>query len=168
MVVLLVALLILSSTVSGMAKQRAVNRETALAVAAARNQIEMLRSEDIADVFALYNSDPSDDPNGAGTAPGNRFAVQGLDAEEGAPGGLEGEILFPTVDDPVNGLQLREDVVIDKLGMPRDLSGDNVIDDQDHADAYYILPVQVRLRWVGQSGTRQFEMATQLCRFVKA
>jgi hypothetical protein len=52
--------------------------------------------------------------------------------------------------------------------MPRDLSGDNVVDDQDHSGAYFILPVQIRLRWTGRSGVRQYEMASQLCGYVKA
>ena len=69
MSVLLVALLIFSSSVSGVAKQRTVNRETNLAVAAARNLLETLRSEEFAEVYALYNADPDDDPGGPGTAP---------------------------------------------------------------------------------------------------
>jgi len=168
MTILLSALLIFSSTISGVAKQRSVNRETGLAVAAARNLLETLRSEDFTQVFALYNADPSDDPNGAGTAPGNRFAVAGLDEAPDSPDGLEGEVIFPTAVHPVNGLELREDVENRALSMPRDLSGDGVVDDQDHSGAYFILPVQVRLRWKGATGVRQFELSSQLCRYVKA
>lgn len=165
LVVLLVALLIFSSTVSGMARQRTVNRETTLALAAARNVLETLRAEDFTAVYALYNSDPGDDPGGAGSAPGQRFAVPGLDAAPDAPGGLQGEILFPTVLDPVDGLELREDVDLRVLGMPRDLSGDHVVDGEDHGEGYAILPVQVRVSWIGPSGPRRYEMATQLCLF---
>jgi hypothetical protein len=168
MTILLVAMLLFSSAVSGLAKQRAVNRETGLAVAAARNMLERLRSEDFSRVFALYNADPLDDPGGPGTAGGSRFAVQGLDDAPDALAGLQGEILFPTVVDMVGGLQLREDVDVRALGMPRDLSGDGVIDDQDHAGSYFILPVQVRVRWRGVTGIRQYEMATQLCLYRKA
>ena len=167
MTILLVALLIFSSTVSGMAKQRTVNRETGLAVEAARNRLEMLRSEDFAQVYALYNSDPDDDPGGAGTAPGARFAVDGLDPEPDSVDGLVGEVVFPTFLDPVAGLQLREDVEIPTLGMPRDLTSDNVIDDQDHSNSYFILPVLIRLRWNGPSGVRVYEMPTQLCRVLR-
>ena len=164
MAVLLVALLIFSSSVSGVAKQRTVNRETNLAVSAARNRLETLRSEDFAQVYALYNADPADDPGGAGTAPGNRFTVEGLDDAPDA-GGFDGEVLFPAVEDPVAGWQLREDVDLPELGLPRDLSGDSVVDDQDHADAYFILPVQIRVRWQSPNGIRQYEMTTQLCPF---
>src|SRR5262245_36222032 len=73
MTILLSALLIFSSTVSSVAKTRSVNRETSLAVAAARNMLETMRAEDFATVYRLYNADPGDDPDGAGTAPGSRF-----------------------------------------------------------------------------------------------
>ena len=168
MTILLTALLIFSSTVSGVAKQRSVNRETGLAVAAARNLLETMRSEDFATTYKRYNADPSDDPDGAGTAPGNRFAVAGLDEAPDSPDGLEGEVIFPTTVDGTGKLQLREDVELRALGMPRDLSGDGRIDDQDHGGSYFILPVQVRLRWKGATGVRQYELSTQLCGYVKA
>lgn len=165
LVILLVALLIFSSTVSGMAKQRTVNRESALAVSAARNMLESLRSQDFEQVFALYNTDPADDPGGAGSAPGARFAVEGLKEAADSPDELEAEVLFPVVDDPDTGLALREDVDDRGLGMPRDLSGDNRVDDQDHGDGYFVLPVRVRVRWNSPNGVRQYELCSQLCRF---
>ena len=168
MTILLSALLIFSSTVSSVAKTRSVNRETSLAVAAARNLLETLRSEDFATVYRLYNADPSDDPDGPGTAPGHRFAVAGLDDAPDSPDGLEGEVVFPTAFDAGGALQLREDVEYRALGMPRDLSGDGQVDDQDHSATYFVLPVQVRLRWTGATGVRQFELNSQLCRYVKA
>jgi type II secretory pathway pseudopilin PulG len=168
MTILLAALLIFSSVVSAMAKQRTSNRETGLAVAAARNMMETLRSEDFGQVFALYNADPADDPGAAGSAPGHRFAVAGLRPTEDSPDGLVGEVVFPSVDDGTGDIQLREDVDIPKLGMPRDLSGDNKVDDQDHAGAYFILPVLVRVRWLSPNGIRQYEMASQLCPYVKS
>ena len=167
MTILLSALLIFSSTLSGMAKSRSTNRETALAVAAARNLLETLRAEDFAEVYAEYNADPNDDPDGPGTAPGNRFAVAGLEEAPDSPDGLEGEIVFPTAIDPDDGLELREDVELRALGMPRDLSGDGKVDAENHAASHFILPVQVRLRWKGATGVRQFEMASQLCPYIK-
>lgn len=166
--VLLSALLIFSNVVGSLARQRAANRETALAVAAARNQLEILRSQDFGALFALYNSDPSDDPEGAGSAPGHRFAVAGLEPDPAAADGLQGEIAFPTQLDELGALELREDLALRVLGMPRDLSGDNVVDALDHSANYFILPVQVRVRWKSPSGPRQYEMATQLCRYRKS
>jgi prepilin-type N-terminal cleavage/methylation domain-containing protein len=167
MTILLSALLIFSSTVSGVAKQRSVNRETGLAVSAARNLLETLRSEDFGEVYALYNADPADDPGGPGSAPGHRFAVAGLDEAPDSLDGLEGEVVFPTAWSAGGALELREDLEIRALGLPRDLSGDGKVDDQDHSAGYFILPVLVRLRWKGATGVRQFELASQLCRYVK-
>lgn len=79
-----------------------------------------------------------------------------------------GSIVFPDFEDPAQGWQLREDLPNRALGMPRDLSGDSVVDDQDHSDGYFILPVQIRVRWNGPTGVRQYEMTSQLCRFNKA
>ena len=166
MSVLLVALLIFSSSVSGVAKQRTVNRETNLAVAAARNLLETLRSQEFAEVYALYNADPGDDPGGAGTAPGNRFVVAGLD-DAADSNGFDGEIVFPNVE-AGGAWQLREDLELPELGMPRDLSGDSIVDDRDHAGSYFILPVLIRLRWRSPIGTRQYEMTTQLCQYNKS
>ena len=166
MVILLVALLIFSSTISGIARQREAQRESALAQAAARNALESIRAEVFNEVFARYNADPADDPDGAGTAPGNRFAVAGLELSDDATD-FEGEIRFPTLDD-AGVMQLREDVDNRKLGMPRDLSGDNIVDQSDHKADYYILPVEIRVRWRGRSGTCHYELVTQLCPWNKA
>lgn len=168
MTVLLAALLIFSNAVGNLARQRATNRETTLAVAAARNTLETLRSEDFAHLFALYNAEPSDDPGGPGSAPGNRFPVAGLDPTEDAPDGLQGEIVFPTRVGAGGTLELREDLELRELGLPRDLSGDNVVDGRDHANDYFILPVRVRVRWQGASGIREYQLASQLCRYRKS
>jgi type II secretory pathway pseudopilin PulG len=166
MAVLATAVLILSSVVGSLAQQRTVNRETALAVAAARNVLETLRSEDFGLVFARYNADPADDPGGAGSAPGARFAVPGLAPTTDAADGLTGEVQFPSVAGP-GGVELREDVELRVLGMPRDLSGDHVIDAADHGEGYFILPVQVRVRWQSPNGPRAYAMATQLSPYRK-
>jgi len=167
LVILLSALFVFSSTVSGMAKQRTSNRETHLAVEAARNRMETLRATAFDAVYALYNRNPADDPDGAGTAPGARFDVPGLDPRADALDGLEGEVVFPEFEDPTDGWQLREDVTLAALGLPRDLSGDQRVDDQDHAGSYLLLPVQVRIRWRSPAGPREYTLSSQLCRYVK-
>ncbi len=167
-IILLVALLIFSSTMGGISRQRATNRESALAMEAARNLLETMRGDDFTQVFALYNATPADDPDGAGTAPGHRFAVTDLRATTDSPDGLQGEVFFPTFEDPVLGLQLREDIENQALGLPRDLSGDSIIDDQDHSANYFILPVRVVVRWTGKTGTREYRLFSQICRFNKA
>jgi prepilin-type N-terminal cleavage/methylation domain-containing protein len=167
LIILLVALLIFSNTINGMARQRAVNRESSIAMEAARNQVESLRGSDYRQIFALFNSDPDDDPEGPGTAPGHRFLVAPLSPPPESEDGLQGEIFFPAGLDPTDGLELREDVELTELGMPRDLNGDSIIDDLDHSGDYFILPVLVRIRWTGKTGLREYELTTQICKFVK-
>jgi hypothetical protein len=133
------------------------NRESNLAMSAARSAIERVRGEPFAQAFASFNADPADDPGGAGTAPGNAFDVPGLSPRPGDPDGRVGEILFPG-----DGLTLREDAVDALLGLPRDLSGDGVVDAADHAGDYTLLPVRVRLRWRGEAGNRQVEYVTYI------
>ena len=133
------------------------NRESTLALEAARSAIARLRGAPFAEVFARFNDDPGDDPEGYGTAPGRSFAVRGLDPRRGDEDGLCGEILFPG-----DALTLREDVEDAGLGMPRDLDGDGAVDEEDHADEYLVLPVRVRVDWRGSSGPRRLELVTTL------
>jgi len=158
MTILLVAIGAFSGTVASAFSQRAVNRENALAATAAGNLLETMRDQEFALLFALYNEDPADDPGGAGTAPGNRFEIRGLDPAPGAVGDAVGEVIFPSV-----AGQLREDVVNDRLGMPRDLNGDQIVDSADHAGDYFRLPVAIRLRWTGKAGLREMTVHSMLC-----
>jgi hypothetical protein len=126
----------------------AINREMDLAAQAARERLEKLQDPDgleFEQLFAAYNSDPDDDPPGVG-APGGTFPVDGLR-------GSLGEILFP-----VEGSELREDVAL------RDLNGDALLDSEDHASDYVLLPVTVRIRWTGAKGDETVEFATVLAK----
>jgi hypothetical protein len=159
MSVLLVAFLALSqSLVTSMALTR-VNRESALATDGVRRVVELMQGgEDFDLLFRLYNSDPLDDP-GPLPAPGDTFQVEGLEAAPDDPDGAVGEILFPVID-TAGGPELREDIDMPELSMPRDLDGDGLIDSLDHAGDYRLLPVLVRLRWKGISGERTAEART--------
>jgi hypothetical protein len=87
-----------------------------------------------------------------------------LQAVAGDPDGFPGEIVFPIT--LVGGVpQLREDVVNAKLGMPRDLNGDGVVDANNHAGNYQLLPVLVRVRWRGVGGNGLVELPTMLASF---
>jgi type II secretory pathway pseudopilin PulG len=133
------------------------SHETEIARRAAENQIEVLRNANFTTVFASYDADPGDDPNGVGTAPGNLFAVAGLTPRAGAPGGRCGRIVFPSA-----GPSLRENTVDATLGLPRDLNADGVVDAGDHFADYRVLPVRVRVEWTGKSGRRALELTTLL------
>lgn len=155
MTILTIAVMSLLSLVGASLRLEIVNRETSLAVQAASRAAEEIRALPFAAVFATCNADPADDPEGAGTARGSTFAVEGLIAPSG--GGAVGEIVFPLV-----GAQLREDVANDTLGTPLDLDLDGTIDNQDHAGDYLLVPVAVRIRWAGKAGDSRYEIATLL------
>jgi len=147
------------SIVSSMATS-GTSHEAGLAREAARQQIEVLRDMDLEDIFASFNTDPGDDPDGAGTAPGRFFAVEELDLALGDADGFAGEVLLPYVD--VAPGVLREDLVDKRLGLPRDLNGDGAVDELDHAGDYQLLPVLVRVEWRSTAGTGRVELRTML------
>jgi len=144
-----VAALGLASSMYANSQLNRANRENTLAECAARGMIESMRNEEFAEIFARFNGDPNDDPEGIGTAPGPDFPVPGLIAPAGDPDGRPGRIDFPSV----NG-QLREDVSIPDLQMPRDLNGDQVIDGFNHAGDYRFLPVTITIQWQSPGDSR--------------
>lgn len=167
----LVTVQIFSSTVVATARQRAIHRENAAAIGAARTALEVLRDEPFGNVFALYNADPGDDPGGPGTAPGANFPVPRLERAARAGTVPLGEIVFPALGkkggklgkllgggDAEGKQELREDYEDRAIGMPRDLNGDGKIDKKDHAEDYVMLPVLVRVTWVGVAGPREVEL----------
>jgi len=135
------------------------NRESNIAATAARGAVEAMKATEFEEIFARFNANPADDPDGPGTAVGNTFMVPGLNVDPTDPDGIQGEILFVG-----NGVQLREDVVDVELGMPRDLNKDAVIDALDHKDDYWVLPVRVRVAWTGETGSTSLEYSTVLTR----
>jgi hypothetical protein len=148
-----------SSVIASSTRMGSDKRQASIASHAARSLLESMRCRPYRDVFEMYDSDPANDPGGAGSAPGRFFAVEGLDPVPGDPDGFVGVIELPE-----SGGELREDLENELLGMPRDLDGDTLIDDLDHADDYEILPVRVRIEWNGPLGPRSLEMYTMLAR----
>lgn len=155
--ILTVAAYILSSTIGASLSHAVSKREQATAVEATRNTLESMRATPFIDLFVSYNANPADDPLGPGTAPGPTFAVPGLEPVIDAGGVARpvGRVLLPEVDG-----QLREDVPNQALGMPRDLSGDIVVDALDHSNDHLVLPAVVRIEWRSRLGPRRFEMST--------
>jgi len=136
-------------------------REVGRASQAARQMLERIQAEAFAEAFRNFNGDPADDPAGPGTGSGKNFAVPGLSARLGDADGLPGEVIFPT---PA-GLpgSLMENVVDPLLGMPRDLNGDGAISTATaYNSTYTILPVRVRVQWVGPSGPGEVELRTMM------
>jgi hypothetical protein len=59
---------------------------------------------------------------------------------------------------------LREDLVDDSTGMPRDLNLDGLIDGLDHASDYAVVPIVVRLDWQGRGPARSLRVHTTIAR----
>jgi len=190
MSILLVAASIFYRMVASTSQLREVNRQNAIAADAARVVLEEMRNEDFTQLFYLFNEDPSDDPDGPGTAPGNRFFVEDLVPLPTRPDGLVGEVILPAritkVEQEPSGeaggkmamggagaggralvdeLWLREDIPDAELGLPRDLNGDNVVDDSNHAGDYMVLPVSIVVRWQGKYSERSLRVVTMLTDF---
>ena len=131
------------------------DRELVLAYAEAERMIEEIRSQNFADVFAMYNSTSKDDP--VGVAPGANFDVVGL---TGCDGASVGSITFPVIDG--NEGFLREDLDMPELGLPRDLNGDGLVDGNDHSADMILLPMMVQLDWSSRGGTRTVQIPVYL------
>lgn len=165
--VMTVAVSLFSSMVVTTSRTRVTNHEYPVASEAVRVLLEQMRNQDFTRVFALYNADPTDDPGGAASAPGNRFAIAGLQPLDESPDGFVGEILFPTLPGVDGMSDLREDMVDARLGMPRDLNGDSIVDGLDHASDYRLLPIRVTVDWRGKYGERRLQFQTMLAEFRK-
>lgn len=162
--ILAVAFGMLSTTLIANNRTQEINRDSARSAEAARVLFETMRNLDFTDIYATYNSDPEDDPDGAGTAPGVDFGVAGLDVLPGDPDGMVGRIVLPELE--VDAVwQLREDVVDADLGLPRDLNGDTIIDDEDHSLDYLVLPVRLELEWQGRFGPRRMTVSAMFTDF---
>ena len=136
-------------------------RELGRATAAATEILERIQAEAFPEAFRRFNATGDDDPGGIGTAPGAAFAVEGLTARPDDLDGLPGEILFPSPADAPN--ELRESFEDEAMGMPSDLNGDGVVHaTASYATAYELLPVRIRVTWVGVSGPAEYELRTVL------
>jgi len=163
--IVLIALGMLVQMLASGVRLRQSGSEAWAASCAAQTVLESMRNEDLRALVALYNSDPLDDPGGPGTAPGNRFVVDDLTPLPGAPRGTIGEVFLPLVNTgsevaPV--FEVRENMVLPNLGLPRDLNGDAVIDANDHRADFTLLPVGVELRWMCSGRPRLLRINTIL------
>ncbi len=163
MTIMLTAFMALSQSIGMSMKLSENNREMALASDGIRGAMERIHGDVcFATIYYRYNGDPLDDPalTNPGLepecqfpAPGNTFAVIGLQAQIGDLDGVVGEIVFPDVD--VGGaLELSEDIA------GRDLNMDGDALDADTSGDYRLLPVVIRVRWTGTSGERSLEAQT--------
>lgn len=159
----IVTLLAFSKVIVGSMAATSTNHETSVANEAARAMVETLQATDFDNVFALYNDDAADDPV-PGAAPGKDFAVAGLDPLPDDPDGFAGEILFPTEGAALPG-RLNEKMVDKRFGCPRDLNGDGDSLDELAAGEYGLVPVVVRIEWMGAAGASRVELRILLANY---
>ena len=88
--VLSVAIGMHASTILSLGRQRELAAESAEVSAAVQNVLERIRGRPFELVASLFDSDPSNDPDGPGTAPGNRFAIEGFTPLDGTADGMVG------------------------------------------------------------------------------
>ncbi len=160
-VVLVTGVLSFAQAMISLEKAQQHTRDVGRATQAARQVLESIQAQAFAEAFRYYNGTPDDDPGGPGTAPGKNFDVPGLSPRANDPDGHVGEVIFPT---PAGqpGV-LRENTVDEKLGMPRDLNGDGLINNlADYSTTYIILPVRVRVQWTNAAGSGAVELRTLL------
>lgn len=155
--VMTIAMAMFSSVITATTRIGTEKRLASVASHAARSQLERLRCQPFAEVWRLYNESPADDPGGAGSGPGPHFEVPGLKPVQGDVDGFVGRVVLPHV-----GTALLENALDERFGLPRDLNGDTLIDESDHAVNYEILPVMVELEWDTPLGPRRLEMHTML------
>ncbi|MFT7661947.1 MAG: prepilin-type N-terminal cleavage/methylation domain-containing protein [Planctomycetota bacterium] len=136
------------------------SRRMAIATQRGRVIMESIKGATFSDVFATFNGDGADDPEGADTAVGENFAATGLEAAANDADGFVGQVLFPTAGGAPT--VLREDVANPTFGTPRDLNGDGLADALDHSSDYQLLPVVVRMAWRTTKGTARLEFKTVL------
>jgi len=181
LVILLVASGMYLQTLLATRSLRRTTDESLKAARAAQIVLEALRNHPFEETYARFNADPFDDPDGKGTAPGDRFSVPGL--RPTAADAFVGRIVFPSVVDEteeekpfkkkkgvepivIGGLGfpgpegfsrwvLSEGYADPAMGMPRDLNGDERTDALDHSEDYLRLPVFVRIAWRGPNGPRE-------------
>ncbi len=149
---------------------RRLNREQQIAASAAQNMMEEIRNTPFRDIVRQHDRDPFNDLDGPGTAQGWSFQVDGLDAMVGSEGGVAGEIVLPLINigtDILPVWQVREDIGDERLGLPRDLNGDILVDSNDHSDDYSILPVVVIVRWNGYKGERTLRLFSSLTQIME-
>ena len=164
-VVATVATYMLSTSVTAAVANTVTRQQRAVAAEGAMNCMEQIRSMPMERVFALFNENPADDPEGEGTAFGPYFDVVGLSAvldERGEPKPI-GRVLLPG-----DGTVLDETFEQPEFGLTRDLDGDLHVLPGDCSGDYLVLPVTVRVEWRSQLGNRSLEVSTLLMDLEKA
>lgn len=157
--VAVIALLGIMSALVSASRMDEATSEQVRALNACRSTIETMKQTTFSEIWRRYNSNAADDPGGAGTAPGQNFAVTGLRAQNGDADGMPGQIFFPEA-----GGNLSETALDSRMGMAvaKDLNGNGNATDTNVNTTYMLLPVRVVVDWAGARGPYHMEMTTWL------
>lgn len=139
-----------------------VSGENMRARAAASQVLDEIRGyaiQSFETTYAYYNANPSDDPGGYGTAPGNSRTLGELTSPDGT---ATLRIEFPERDG-----HLREDVTDADWAMPRDLNGDSAVSAVAVDTNYRLLPVRVMVTWRGVRGLKTYSLVTVITKKVQ-
>ncbi len=137
------------------------NRGNLAAVSSVRNVVETVESTPFEEIFTRFNTDPNDDPLGAGTAEGGEFffvfGKSGKLQPVLSPAGNTGTVFRVQIRFPTDAMgRLAEGAAPLAAGMPRDLNNDgSVVSGADTAGDYKVLPMRIRVSWQGPSGTEE-------------
>ena len=145
LLVLVVAMGVLLGSIFSAMRLAQVNESTAAANQALRGVLETLNALPIDQALVACQD-------------GKKLAIapEVLRDVHGDP--LVAEVVLPLAKTG----ELREDLDLPELGMPRDLDEDGQIDAKDHAANYKVLPLALKLAWDGPSGPQTVQLATVL------
>jgi type II secretory pathway pseudopilin PulG len=130
------------------------NMKAGAAASRVMNSIRDYASANFDKTYAYYNANPSDDPNGTGTAPGNTVVLSASDAP--------GPSCTVRIDFPESNNQLLENITDADWAMPRDLNGDGSVGSSAVNTTYKLLPVRVVVTWQGVRGLSRYTLVTLL------
>lgn len=145
----------LSLTLSSMRLDEG-NRQTVAAISAVRQVVETVETVPFEEVFARFNSNPADDPFGAGSAEGGEFHFVYGDNDNVLPSIdpdlTVGTVFTVNITFPTNAKgELVEGATPLAPGLSTDLDNDGrVIRGTNVRNSYRVLPVRAEVHWQGQ------------------
>lgn len=172
--VLVIGLMGLFATFGSSMQATGVAHERAIALKAAENQLEALKTMSLVDAFAAGRTFPvaglkaqSDDPDkivGCIWLPGDDATK--LSATDLRRSKVAQPLLLPKPTNPMGpgpDAELREDVLYVPLGLPRDLDASGAINTSDISGSNFVLlPVVVVVEWQGVAGNMRLAVQTTL------
>jgi hypothetical protein len=171
LVVTILGMALLWHAATSLGSHRLIRAEGSQGVAleTSRHFLERLRADPAWEtLYARLAAHLEDGPPAIGLPPSAYYADFESPAALGTLGVLvevpRAAAVGAAVADP---LVLREDAIADRFGLPFDLSGDGVVDDQPHDGDYKALPVIVTFNWTAPGDSPQTLKVSTILRGVQ-